>query len=450
MKTKMQGIWKRAITALAALILISTLGISQSAVTAQAAGMSLSKTKVTMTEGKTTTLTVSGATSVVGWSSSKDSVVEIQSISGSKNNVVKIKAVKAGTAKITAKIGSTKLTCKVTVKGISINTTEASLDVGKTVTLKVTNATKKVVWKSSDTTVAKVSSKSGKYNKNAKIKAMGEGTAKVTAKIGSKKITVKITVAHVHSWTEATCTTPKTCTTCGATEGSALGHVALSEATCTNASICARCYTTITAAYGHSYTAATCTTAQTCTRCGATNGSALGHIYNESDRDCTHDATCSRCGEVVLAATGHNFNNAVATCLNSGCSEYNLGYYVTAMITTTYSDGVAMQIYTRSDSPATLQLGTDLTQYVTGTLNPGDGSSIPVSLVNSSGTYLKAFTLSRGSTYTRYWLATSEFTTDPNNINVVFGVYFNNSQYQLTVNGLSSSLEYGTGWTKVS
>ena len=30
--------------------------------------------------------------------------------------------------------------------------------------------------------------------------------------------------AHVHEWTDATCTSPKTCTTCGDTEGSALGH----------------------------------------------------------------------------------------------------------------------------------------------------------------------------------------------------------------------------------
>ena len=29
---------------------------------------------------------------------------------------------------------------------------------------------------------------------------------------------------HEHSWTEATCTMPKTCTVCGETEGEALGH----------------------------------------------------------------------------------------------------------------------------------------------------------------------------------------------------------------------------------
>lgn len=32
------------------------------------------------------------------------------------------------------------------------------------------------------------------------------------------------TPTHSHSWQKATCTSPKTCTICGATEGSALGH----------------------------------------------------------------------------------------------------------------------------------------------------------------------------------------------------------------------------------
>lgn len=30
--------------------------------------------------------------------------------------------------------------------------------------------------------------------------------------------------AHVHTWVEATCTSPKTCSECGATEGNAKGH----------------------------------------------------------------------------------------------------------------------------------------------------------------------------------------------------------------------------------
>lgn len=46
---------------------------------------------------------------------------------------------------------------------------------------------------------------------------------------------------HRHTWTDATCTAPKTCTKCGATEGEALGHteekVDGRAATCTDAGL---------------------------------------------------------------------------------------------------------------------------------------------------------------------------------------------------------------------
>ncbi len=43
-------------------------------------------------------------------------------------------------------------------------------------------------------------------------------------------------------------------------------------------------------ALGHSLTAATCTAAPTCTRCGATSGTALGHDYSQGQ--------CTRCGKL--------------------------------------------------------------------------------------------------------------------------------------------------------
>ena len=53
-----------------------------------------------------------------------------------------------------------------------------------------------------------------------------------------------------HDWSEATCSAPKTCKTCGATEGEVLGH---------------------------DYADATCTAPKTCKTCGATEGEVLGH-----------------------------------------------------------------------------------------------------------------------------------------------------------------------------
>lgn len=68
-----------------------------------------------------------------------------------------------------------------------------------------------------------------------------------------------------HSWKNATCTAPKTCTSCGATEGSAAGH---------------------------KWKNATCTAPKTCTTCGATEGEKLAHSYT--------DGVCSGCGKVDL------------------------------------------------------------------------------------------------------------------------------------------------------
>ncbi len=66
-----------------------------------------------------------------------------------------------------------------------------------------------------------------------------------------------------HNYTDATCTTPKTCTLCGQTSGSELGHT---------------------------YSVASCTVPQTCNRCGATNGSAAGHKWTDITQTVYYEA----------------------------------------------------------------------------------------------------------------------------------------------------------------
>lgn len=78
-----------------------------------------------------------------------------------------------------------------------------------------------------------------------------------------------------HNWCEATCTAPKTCYKCGATEGEAIGHI---------------------------WEEATCTVPKTCARCGATEGEPEGHIWKEAT--CTSPATCTKCGEKTGTASG--------------------------------------------------------------------------------------------------------------------------------------------------
>ena len=92
---------------------------------------------------------------------------------------------------------------------------------------------------------------------------------------------------HTHSWTNATCTTPTTCATCGEISGNALGHSWI-QATCTEAKTCSVCHTTLGSANGHYWIQATCTTPTTCSTCGEISGNALGHSFSSG--------SCSSCG----------------------------------------------------------------------------------------------------------------------------------------------------------
>ena len=87
-----------------------------------------------------------------------------------------------------------------------------------------------------------------------------------------------------HEWVDATCTTVKTCTKCGKTEGEALGHT-WNAATCTEAKTCSVCGATEGEAAGHTWQNATCTAAKKCSVCGVTEGEALGHSYG-TDGNC--------------------------------------------------------------------------------------------------------------------------------------------------------------------
>uniref|UniRef100_UPI003FEDF002 Ig-like domain-containing protein n=1 Tax=Coprococcus sp. TaxID=2049024 RepID=UPI003FEDF002 len=114
----------------------------------------------------------------------------------------KITAKKKGTATITVySKADKKKTCKIKVTvgtpvtKVKLNKTKANLNVGKSLTLKTTLSPKKpsnkgIIWKSSNTKIATVTSK-------GVVKAKKAGTVKITAtaKDGSgKKATCKITV----------------------------------------------------------------------------------------------------------------------------------------------------------------------------------------------------------------------------------------------------------------
>ncbi len=155
---------------------------------------------------------------------------------------------------------------------------------------------------------------------------------------------------HTHVYYSATCTSPRTCKTCGYEDGNPLGHnyyTSETPATCTTAGYitktCRRCgdtNTQTTSALGHDYitkgTDATCTTSgsivKTCRRCGDTKAQtvpALGHDYitKGTDATCTTSGsiakTCRRCGDTktqIIPALGHDYviKTTEATCTTPG------------------------------------------------------------------------------------------------------------------------------------
>ena len=161
-------------------------------------GVSLNKTSVTLTKGETSQLTAtvspSNATNPsVSWKSSSSSVATVSS-----SGLVKAAGGGTATITVTTEDGNYTATCKLTVKvpvtGVSLDKTDLSLTEGDTYQLSATvspsNATNKtVIWKSSSTAVATVSS-SGLIT----AKAEGSATITVTTEDGSKTATCRVTV----------------------------------------------------------------------------------------------------------------------------------------------------------------------------------------------------------------------------------------------------------------
>lgn len=97
---------------------------------------------------------------------------------------------------------------------------------------------------------------------------------------------------HEHTWADATCTTPKTCSECGKTEGEVLEHTWV-EATCAEPKHCSVCGETEGEALEHTWTEATCAEPKHCSVCGETEGEALEHTWIEANY--WEAKTCSEC-----------------------------------------------------------------------------------------------------------------------------------------------------------
>lgn len=142
-----------------------------------ASKVKLNRTKATISVGKTTTLKVKGSKKIVTWSTSKSSIATV-----SKKGVVTGK--KAGTATITAKVGSNKLKCKVTVNPL-ISKKKLSIYMGEQAKLTVTGISK-VQWSSSKKSIAKV--------KNGTVTALKPGKTTIKAKAKGFTLSCVVTV----------------------------------------------------------------------------------------------------------------------------------------------------------------------------------------------------------------------------------------------------------------
>lgn len=113
-----------------------------------------------------------------------------------------------------------------------------------------------------------------------------------------------------HEWVDATCTTPKTCSKCGKTEGDTIPHTWL-DATCTAPQTCSECGVTEGSVLEHTWVDATCEAAQTCSACGATEGVPLEH--NWIDATCQSAKTCVDCGAIEGEPLAHTYIWTVTT-----------------------------------------------------------------------------------------------------------------------------------------
>ncbi len=164
------------------IIFVTTSVLGLGATKVQAATPKLSKKSATIYVEQTLKLKVKNNSLPVTWKTSNKKIATV-----SKKGVVTAK--KAGKVKITAKFGSKKLVCKITVKNPKLSKTKASLFVGDKLTLKVIKTSKKITWSSSDKSVATVS-------KKGVVTAKGSGKATITAKFGKFKKKCVVNVSY--------------------------------------------------------------------------------------------------------------------------------------------------------------------------------------------------------------------------------------------------------------
>lgn len=153
-------------------------GLNVLHVSAASKKIALNKTSVILEAKKTCSLELLNASGTVTWASSDKTVATVTSAG-------KITAKAAGTCRIAAKYNNKKYYCTVTV--VSLSKKSAALEVGETCKLTLEGISEKVQWRTTDLSVASISS-------TGKITAKKAGTCKVYAKYNDKRYYCTVTV----------------------------------------------------------------------------------------------------------------------------------------------------------------------------------------------------------------------------------------------------------------
>lgn len=144
----------------------------------------LNYTSVKIAQGETKQVKVLGKRGrKVKWTSNNSKIVTVEK--------GKITALKGGKATVTAKVGSKRMRCKVTVVGL--NATELTVARGNRIQLRVKNG-KNTKWKSTNENILRVSRKGS-------VKAVKEGVAKIVCRTNGKRLVCKIYVANLERTT---------------------------------------------------------------------------------------------------------------------------------------------------------------------------------------------------------------------------------------------------------
>lgn len=147
-----------------------------------ASKVTISRKNAVVLKNKTLQLKVRGTSKKVTWSSSSSSVAKV-------SGKGKVTAKKAGTATVTAKIGSKKYQCKITVPDKTMKLCKDAKE-----TLNASGLKGNISWTSSDKKVVSIT-------KAGKITAKKAGSSILTAKAGKKYYRIYLTIlSKKHSW----------------------------------------------------------------------------------------------------------------------------------------------------------------------------------------------------------------------------------------------------------